>query len=103
MAQQTKPVDELVLWAAWELKRYRAEKGPVQRSIRAKLVNTLSDLEEKKAKKYAALNTMYDYMSAPEKWDVLDGLTQDDRWEQFHRTLKEYEFVCDCVAGIEAL
>ena len=100
---QTKPVDRLVEQAAWELQRYQTVLPPNQRSIRARLVNMAPDLKAKQQKKHKDLNVMYDFMANPAKWNALDPMVQNDRWEQFHRTLKEYERLCDCVAGIEAL
>jgi hypothetical protein len=99
----TQTGDKLVQWAAWELQRYQVALPPNQRSIRKKLVDSVPDLTAKKEKKQTVLNRMYDFMATPEKWNTLDPMVQDDRWQQFHRTLKEYEQVCDCLHGIEAL
>ena len=103
MATSTTPVSELTTWVMWELKRYEAVLPPNQRSIREKLGNAHKELQVKQKEQYKELDRMYNFMANPAKWNVLDPFEQDKKWEQFHRTLKEYEQVCDCVAGIEAL
>ena len=83
--------------------KYQISKAPDQRSIRARLLNMAPELDAKKRKKEATLNKMYDYMSDDERWSSVDDATQKQRYQDFRRVLHEYEQVCDCLAGIEAL
>ena len=102
MATTTHP-DAMVERAKWDLQKYQISKQPDQRSIRARLLNMAPDLDAKKQKKEATLNRMWDFMADDEKWDDLDPGLQEQRYQQFRRTIHEYQQVCDCLAGIEAL
>ena len=99
----TQDVDQLVQRARWELTRYTTLKPPDQRSVRARLLNMAGDLEAKRDKKHKSLNAMWEFMSDDEKWDVLDPGLQEKRYQQFRRTISEYEQLSDCVREIAAL
>lgn len=102
MATTTHP-DAMVERAKWDLQKYQISAAPDQRSIRARLLNMAPDLDAKKQKKEKALNTMWTIMSDEERWNRDDPATQEKQYRDFRRVLHEYEQVCDCLAGIEAL
>ncbi len=103
MATTTHVADKMVERVQWDLQRYEASKPPDQRSIRARLLNMAPDLATKRDKKHKSLNAMWEFMANDEKWNDLDPGLQDERYQQFRRTIHEYEALCDCLRGIEAL
>mgnify|MGYP003405147362 CR=1 FL=1 len=99
----TQDVDQLVRRARWELTRYATLKPPDQRSVRARLLNMAGDLEAKRDKKHKSLNAMWEFMADDERWDALGPGLQEQRYQQFRRTIHVYEQLSDCVREIAAL